>query len=162
MSWNKTAELKHKKIKLNNQNYDMLQNSFLTLLQEYQLIKEYSEKLENINYKDYEILTKKYHSKLVEIPKNISQIKTFLLEIKRDRMKYDESVFEQVLVIDTNLKQKEIDFQVVLNQIVSKEKSLTKRFSLIELPDSFPKDNEIMSVDSKRDSIMTSNTTYRK
>jgi hypothetical protein len=144
MSWNRTttdsSSLRKNKLVENN-DFNELQNNYLQLLKKYELIKDYSEQLENINYGDYKDLSRQYQSKMVELPQEIAYLKNLLNKVKND--KSNDNLYEQIQSIDDNLKSKETDFQVVLNKIVSREKALKKRFTLMVLPDSLTQENEM-------------------
>ncbi len=159
MSWNKTDKSKSSNIN-DNRDFNNLQNSFLELLQKYEVVKEYHGKLNGISYSEYEVESKKQHAGMVELPKHIANLRKMLSDFKKDSDKYDENTNDQIQVIENSLKQKESDFQTLLNEIVSKEKSLAKRFSLINLPEPMTQTSDLSSVDDKRNSILKPE--YRK
>lgn len=158
MSW-KADKSKSSSIN-DNKDFNNLQNSFLELLQKYEVVKEYHSKLDNINYSEYEVESKRQHVKMVDLPKHISELRKQLSSFKKDNDKYDENTNDQIQVIENSLKQKESDFQTLLNEIVTKERSLAKRFSLINLPEALGNTNDLSSYDDKRTSVMKAE--YRK
>jgi len=155
MSWNRgvsDSSYSSKKNKLvENNDYDELQMNYFQLLKKYESIKEYSEKLENINYGEYKDLSRQYHSKMVELPQEIESLKKLLNQVKSDQS--NDSFYEQIQTVESNLKSKETDFQELLNKIVAKEKILTKRFSLINLPESLTQENELQDMDDSNQNM---------
>ena len=152
MSWNRStsdSSGSRKNKLVENNDFDELQNNYLQLLKKYELIKDYSEQLENISYGDYKDLSRQYQSKMVELPKEIADLKNLLNKVKNDQS--NDNLYDQIQSIDDNLKAKESDFQVVLNKIVAREKALKKRFTLMVLPEGLSQDNEMEDIDEDAD-----------
>jgi hypothetical protein len=159
MSWNKTDKTKSTSFN-DNKDFNNVQNLFLELLQKYEVIKEYHGKLNGISYTEYEIESKKHRPGMLELPKQFENLRKQLSNFKKESDKYDENTNDQIQVIENSLKQKEGDFQNLLNEIVSKEKSLSKRFSLINLPENSTQVSDLSSLDDRKTSVMK--TEYRK
>ena len=152
MSWNK-KEKKANFIDSRNQDYETLQNLFLILLQKIEQVKNYNEQLEELNYSQFTSIVKENREKAEEVPKQITEMKNLLLKIKKEQYNMEENVFQQVLVVEENMRKKELEFQSIMSSITIKEKALTKRFSLINIQEPINQESDLNSYDNRKQSL---------